>query len=61
MNSNLRIGSVDRMQSHYNVFFLIINQILQDGRLTVDEIVDNHFVFVGSKATISGTMLHDEF
>ncbi|XP_066913323.1 calumenin-B-like [Clytia hemisphaerica] len=33
----------------------------QDGKLTVKEIVHNHFVFVGSKATISGTMLHDEF
>lgn len=33
----------------------------QDGKLTIDEIVQNHFVFVGSKATISGTMLHDEF
>lgn len=33
----------------------------KDGKLSPDEIVQHHFIFVGSKATISGSMLHDEF
>ncbi|XP_057317704.1 calumenin-B-like isoform X2 [Hydractinia symbiolongicarpus] len=32
-----------------------------DGRLSSKEIVLHHFVFVGSKATQSGQILHDEF
>jgi len=33
----------------------------KDGLLTSEEIVLHHFVFVGSKATQSGLLLHDEF
>ena len=33
---------------------------MQDDELSIEEIVDNHDVFVGSQATNYGSLLHEE-
>ena len=44
-------------------FILIVCYISQDKKLTVDEVIDNSDLFVGSQATDFGNYLyrHDEF